>query len=165
KKLTWIEARRQRCRQARYERYQAVVELGRQGYTQLAIAERMGLDPDTVARWLRGPSFPERQIRSDRRRDPTRFPQVEERSMHATQLRTHYSAGRIAALLSQVPPRLTTAQRQHLGTFLRSCPQARQLRKLVFQFRALLRWRRAEKLGRWMEQANASGFKWVAQFA
>ena len=39
-RLTWIEARRERCRQARYERYLAVVELGRQGYTQLAIAER-----------------------------------------------------------------------------------------------------------------------------
>lgn len=48
-KLTWIEARRQRCRQARYERYVAVVELGRQGYTQLAIAERMGLGADSGA--------------------------------------------------------------------------------------------------------------------
>jgi len=42
KKLTWIEARRLRCRQARYERYLAVVELGRQGYTQLAIAGGWG---------------------------------------------------------------------------------------------------------------------------
>jgi hypothetical protein len=39
KKLTLIEARRQRCRQARYERYLAVVELHRQGHTQLGIAE------------------------------------------------------------------------------------------------------------------------------
>jgi transposase len=53
KKLTWIEARRQRCRQARYERYLAVVELGRQGHTQLAIAEKMGMAADTVAHWLR----------------------------------------------------------------------------------------------------------------
>jgi transposase len=36
KKRTLIEARRQRCRQARYERYLAVVELHRQGHTQLA---------------------------------------------------------------------------------------------------------------------------------
>ena len=72
KKLTWIEARRQRCRQARYERYLAVVELGQQGYTQLAIAERMGMGAETVARWLRAPAFPERQIRSDRRRDQAR---------------------------------------------------------------------------------------------
>jgi hypothetical protein len=38
-----VEARYQRCRQARYERYVAVVELGRQGYTQLQIAEKVGV--------------------------------------------------------------------------------------------------------------------------
>src|ERR1700720_2422022 len=32
-RATLIEARRQRCRQARYEKYLAVVELGRQGHT------------------------------------------------------------------------------------------------------------------------------------
>jgi transposase len=42
-KLTLIEARRQRCRQARYERYLAVVELHRQGHTQLAIPVRRQL--------------------------------------------------------------------------------------------------------------------------
>ncbi|MGO9269210.1 MAG: hypothetical protein ACLQOO_02945 [Terriglobia bacterium] len=40
---TRIEARRQRCRHARCERYLDVVELGRQGYTQLAIAEKVGV--------------------------------------------------------------------------------------------------------------------------
>ena len=58
-KLTLIEARRQRCRQARYEQYLAVVELHRQGHTQLAIAERIGIRPQTIARWLRAPEFPE----------------------------------------------------------------------------------------------------------
>jgi transposase len=48
-KLTLIEARRQRCRQARYERYLAVVELHRQGHTQLAIPERIGIGPETIA--------------------------------------------------------------------------------------------------------------------
>ena len=42
-RATLIEARRQRCRQARYEKYLAVVELGRQGHTQLAIAEKFGM--------------------------------------------------------------------------------------------------------------------------
>ena len=165
KKLTWIEARRQRCRQARYERYLAVVEMGRQGHTQLAIAERMGMGPETVACWLRAPAFPERQIRSDRRRDQARFLQDQERGRHPSQLRTHYSSGRVAALLTKVPPKLTAAQRRYLEAFLRFCPQAHQLRKLVFQFRALLRWRRAGKLARWMERAVASGFDSVAQFA
>jgi transposase len=91
-KLTWIEARRQRCREARYERYLTVLDLGRQGYTQLAIAERMGMGAETVARWLRAPAFPERQIRSDRRRDQARFLQDEQRGMHPAQLRTHYSS-------------------------------------------------------------------------
>jgi hypothetical protein len=35
KNLILIGARRQRCRQGRYERYLAVVELHRQGHTQL----------------------------------------------------------------------------------------------------------------------------------
>ena len=38
KRLTLIEARRQRCREARYQRYLAVINLRRQGDTQLAIA-------------------------------------------------------------------------------------------------------------------------------
>jgi len=78
RKPTLIEARRQRCRQARYERYQAVVELARQGQTQLAIAERVGVGAETVARWLHAPGFPERRIRSDRRRDQARFVQDQE---------------------------------------------------------------------------------------
>jgi transposase len=165
KKQTWIEARRERCRQARYERYVSVVELGRQGYTQLAIADRMGLGAETVARWLRAPSFPERQIRSDRRRDQARFLQDKGRGMQPSQLRTHYSSGRIAALLIKLPPKLTAPQRRHLEAFLRFCPQARQLRKLAFQFRALLRWRRAAKLTNWLERAMGSGFQGLAQFA
>jgi transposase len=52
-----------------------------------------------------------------------------------------------------------------LEAFLRFCPQAHQLRRLVFQFRALLRWRRAGQLANWMERAIASGFQAVAQFA
>src|SRR4030095_16269933 len=78
-KLTWIEARRRRCRQARYEGYLATVELRRQGHTQLAIAEKVGIAPNTVARWLNAPGFPERRIRSDRRRDQARFVQNQER--------------------------------------------------------------------------------------
>jgi transposase len=50
KRLTLVEARYQRCRQARYERYRAVMELSRQGCTQLQIAERVGVGPETVAR-------------------------------------------------------------------------------------------------------------------
>ena len=120
---------------------------------------------ETVARWLRAPAFPERQIRSDRRRDQARFLQDEQRGMHPAQLRTHYSSGRIAALLTKVPPTLTEAQRRHLGAFLRFCPPAYRLRRLVLQFRALLRWREAGKLANWMERASTSGFHGVAQFA
>ncbi len=40
KRLTLVEARYQRCHQARYERYMAVIELGQQVYTQLEIAEK-----------------------------------------------------------------------------------------------------------------------------
>jgi transposase len=65
-RATLIEARRQRCRRARYEKYLAVVEMGPQGHTQLAIAEKFGIGAEAVARWLRAPEFPERRIRSDR---------------------------------------------------------------------------------------------------
>jgi transposase len=41
--LTLIEARRQRCRQARYRRYTKVHELHRGGQTQLEIAENVGI--------------------------------------------------------------------------------------------------------------------------
>jgi hypothetical protein len=110
KKLTWIEARRQRCRQGRYERYLAVVELGRQGYTQLAIAEKMGMAADTVAHWLHAPAFPERQIRSDRRRDQAGYLQSQDRGLQPSQVRRHYScgaaaaSGSVSAILSQDPP-------------------------------------------------------------
>jgi hypothetical protein len=93
------EERRQRCRQARYEKYLAVVELGPQGHTQLAIAEKFGIGAETVARWLRAPEFPERRIRSDRKRDRARFLQDQEWGLHPAMARTHFSAGRIAALL------------------------------------------------------------------
>src|SRR5438876_6572449 len=81
KTLTLVEARYQRCRQARYERYVAVVELGRQSYTQLQIAEKVGVGAETVARWLHAPEFPERRIRSDRRRDQARFVQDRDRGL------------------------------------------------------------------------------------
>src|SRR6202041_948222 len=138
-KLTLIKARYQRCRAARYERYLAVVELGRQGQTQLAIAEKVGVGAETVARWLNAPAFPERRIRSDRRRDRARFLQDRERSQHSALTRTHFSAGRIAALLLKAPPNLSWAQRRYRDSFLRFCPVAHQVRKLALQFRAMLR--------------------------
>ena len=51
-KLTLIEARRQRCRQARYQLYTKVQELHRGGHTQLEIAEKVGIGAETVSRWL-----------------------------------------------------------------------------------------------------------------
>ena len=165
KRLTLIEARRRRCRQARYERYRAVIELGRQGHTQLAIAEKVGIGPETVARWLKAPGFPERRVRSDRRRDQARFLQDQEGGVQPLLTRTHYSAGRVAALLVKPPPTLSLAQKRHLEEFLRFCPQAHKLRRLVLQFRALLRWRKATKLSAWMQTAVVSPFPFLAQFA
>src|SRR5258708_3025435 len=63
------ESRRLRCRQARYERYQAVLELTRRGETQLEIAAKLGLAANTVATWQHAGEFPERRIRCDRPRD------------------------------------------------------------------------------------------------
>src|SRR3984893_8213807 len=70
---TLIEARRQRCRQARLERFQTVIELGRRGHRHYAIAKQVGVSAGTVSRWLHARAFPERQIRSDRRHERAPF--------------------------------------------------------------------------------------------
>jgi transposase len=57
-RLTLVEARRQQCRQARYQRYMEVHALHRQGQTQLQIAEKTGIDSGTVSRWLNTAVFP-----------------------------------------------------------------------------------------------------------
>ena len=140
-------------------------ELHRQGQTQQEIAEKVGIRAGTVSRWLNAPTFPERQIRSDRRRDQALFLQSRERGLQPPLTRTHYSAGRVAALLNIPPQTLSAAQKRHLDAFLRFCPEAHKLRRFVLQFRAMMRWRSAKKLGTWIEAAAASGFRFVAQFA
>src|ERR1700692_1123411 len=110
-KLTLIEARRQRCRQARYQRYTKVHELHRGGHTQLEIAEQVGIGAETVSRWLNAPAFPERRIRSDRRRDQAIFLQSRKRGLQPSLTRTHYSAGRVSALLHMPPQSLSVAQK------------------------------------------------------
>ena len=164
RKLTLVEARYQRCRNARYQRYLAVLELRRQGHTQEAIGEKMGMSPDTVARWLNAPEFPERRIRSDRQRDRARFLQHCVRGLHPLQARLHYSTGRVAALLNKPPRRLSEPQQKYLQAFLRFCPEGHQLRRLLLRFRAMLRWRNATRLSEWIESAAASRFPFLAQF-
>jgi len=164
-KLTLVEARRQRCRQARYERYLAVKELGRQGKTQWAIAEQMRMQPETVARWLHAPEFPERKIRSDRRRDPARFLQDQERGLQPSLTRTHLAAGRVTALLMKPPKPVSFEQKRYLDHFLKVGPAAYKLRQLALQFRAMLQWRRSQRLSPWIEKAIASPFSFLGQFA
>ena len=164
-RLTLVEARYQRCRQARYERYKAVIELSRQGCTQLQIAERVGVSPDTVARWQNAGGFPERRIRRDRRRDQARFLQDRARGLHPALARTHFSSARMAALLLTPPRDLSATQLSYRDCFLRFCPTAYRVRKLALQFRAMLRWRRSVRLGKWIEAAVASKFPLIVQFA
>ena len=90
-KLTLIETRRRKCRQARYQRYTEVHELHRGGRTQLEIAEKVGIGAETVSRWLNAPEFPERRIRSDRRRDQALFFQSRKCGLQPSLTRTHYS--------------------------------------------------------------------------
>jgi transcriptional regulator with XRE-family HTH domain len=146
---------------ARYQRYMTVHELHRQGETQQEIAEKVGIRADTVSRWLNAPTFPERQIRSDGE-GSSPFLQSRERGLQPSLTRTHYSAGRVSALLNMPPQTLSAAQKRHLDAFLRFCPKAHELRRLVLQFRAMMRWRSAKKLGTWIEAAAASGFRFMA---
>jgi transposase len=163
--MTLVEARRQRCRQARYQRYIEVHALHGQGQTQLQIAEKTGIDSGTVSRWLNTLEFPERRIRSDRRRDQALFLQSKQFGLRPSLTGTYYSAGRIAALLTMPPPRLSESQRRHLDAFFRFCPKAHELRRLSLRFRSMLRWRSAKKLSNWIDSATACGFRFVAQFA
>jgi hypothetical protein len=76
------------------------MELSRQGCTQLQIAERVGVGPETVARWQNAAGFPERR---DRRRDQARFLQDRARGLHPALARTHFSSARVTALLLTPP--------------------------------------------------------------
>ena len=133
KRPTLIEARRQRCRQARYERYQTVLGLTAKGYTQLAIAAQIGIDPETISRWTKANGFPERRTKKDM-------------ASTATVERAHYSSSRVAALLSTPTRSLSREQANTLGAFLRFCPWARILRSFVARFRSMLRWRSSRRL-------------------
>src|ERR1700727_904378 len=79
--------------------------------------------------------------------------------------RTHYSAGRVSALLNMPPQTSSAGQQKHLDAFLRSCPKAHELRRFILQFRAMMRWRSAKKLGTWIKTADGSEFPFPAQFA
>jgi hypothetical protein len=74
-------------------------------------------------------SVPERRIRSDRRRDQALFLQSRKRGLQPSLTRTHYSAGRVSALLNMPPQTLSVAQKRHLDAFMRFCPGAHKLRR------------------------------------
>ncbi len=50
-------------REERLARYQQVVALRKQGFSQMAIASQVGIGHATVSRWLRSEAFPEQQPR------------------------------------------------------------------------------------------------------
>jgi transposase len=161
---TLIEARRQRCRQARLERFQTVIDLGRRGHRHDAIAKQVGVSAGTVSRWLHARVFPERQIRRDRRRERAPFWVRYARHRKWPASRTHYPSGRVASLLLN-PERRSTEQKRYVDAFLRWCPRARELRRLALGFRAMLRWRTAKRLAAWMHAAVSSDCHFLAQFA
>ncbi len=55
------QMRQQQRRQQRFDRYERVVELYKQGYSQRAIGNELGIGRKTVRRWLRSGQFPERK--------------------------------------------------------------------------------------------------------
>ena len=50
-------------REERLARYQQVMALRKQGFSQMAIASQVGIGHATVSRWLRSEAFPEQQPR------------------------------------------------------------------------------------------------------
>jgi transposase len=63
---TQAEALRQMRRGKRYERYQTVVDLHRQGLGARAIARQVGISRNTVRSYLKAEAFPEQGLRSKR---------------------------------------------------------------------------------------------------
>jgi hypothetical protein len=116
---TLIEARRQRCRQARLDRFQTVIGLGRRGLRHYAIAKQVGISAGTVSRWLHARALPERQIRSDRRRERAPFWLRYARGGKLPASPAHYSSGRVASLLLN-PERRSPDQKRHVAAFLRA---------------------------------------------
>lgn len=55
-----LQARRERLRQSRVDRYNEVVELSREGMSQLAISQKLHMGRKTIRRFLRANQFPER---------------------------------------------------------------------------------------------------------
>ena len=60
-KPTIHQLHQQQVRQSRMERYQRVVELYQEGYSQAAISRETGMGRKTIRRWLRSGQFPERK--------------------------------------------------------------------------------------------------------
>lgn len=88
--------------------------------------------------------------------------------MHPALARTHFSAGRIAALLLKPSRGMSAVQQRYRDSFLRFCPGAYRVRKLALQFRAMLRWRRTSRLVQliqWIATVTSSRFSFLAQFA
>jgi transposase len=78
---------------------------------------------------------------------------------------SHYSSGRMAALLAKPHRELSSQQANSLDGFLAFCPHARTLRSLIMRFRVMFRWRSARRLCSWIDDAVASRFQALAQFA
>jgi hypothetical protein len=72
----------------------------------------------------------------------------QERGLQPALTRTHFSSGRMTALLLKPSRNLSATQHRYRESFLRFCPVAHQVRKLALQFRAMLSWRRSARLVR-----------------
>jgi transposase len=66
-------------REERLAQYQHVLALRKQGFSQTAIAERVGIGHATVSRWLRHGEFPEQQPRPRKTNLDPHLPEIAER--------------------------------------------------------------------------------------
>jgi hypothetical protein len=62
---------------------------------------------------------------------PALVVQSRKRGLQPSSTRTHYSAGRVSALLNMPPQTLSVWQKRHLDAFMRFCPGAHKLRRFV----------------------------------
>jgi transposase len=116
-------------REERLAKYEHVVALRKQGLSQTAIADRVGVGHATVSRWLHYGSFPEQQLR----------PRKMELDSHLPYLRERWEAGchNIAELHRELVARgYTHSYWSVYEQLVRFLPEGRKIQRLPISFLA-----------------------------
>lgn len=77
----------------------------------------------------------------------------------------NWSARKVAKIVSTYRKKLTDEEERYMETLFSVYPEARKARKLMMDFRAMMRHKKGEKLYSWIERARKSGIEKMEGFA